>query len=183
LWYIAADRPPCPILQLSPNVAAELELLHPGTYSAYASRSVLKQLCQLDATTAIYRNHARRLPLHLTISHGKPWWDGIDVLLQAHPHHGRARSRHLPATALVGDYFTPMQSDGRLGNASEPTRSLVAATVRRTVDNSNRSPNRLRLLLAANVTRQRPRSISSTFIDGAAGSDFVEKRQRVPGRW
>jgi hypothetical protein len=35
MLHIAASRPLCPMLQLSPSVAAELELLHPGTFSAY----------------------------------------------------------------------------------------------------------------------------------------------------
>jgi hypothetical protein len=98
LLHIAASRPQCPMLQLSPNVAAELELMHPGAFSAYARRSVLAQLCHLDSTAAMYRNHARRLPLHLAISHGKPWRDGIDVLLQAHP---AAMEEPDPVTDLV----------------------------------------------------------------------------------
>jgi hypothetical protein len=97
LLHIAVSRPACPILSLSPNVAKQLELMHPS-FSAYASRSVVAQLTHLNSTTAACRNHAGRLALHLAISHGKPWRDGIDVLLQAHP---AAMEETDPVTDLV----------------------------------------------------------------------------------
>jgi hypothetical protein len=75
------------------------ELLQPGAFSAYASWSVLAQLCYLDA--AMFRNHARRLPLHLAISHGKPWRDGIQVLFQAY---SAAMERPDPVTDVVPLY-------------------------------------------------------------------------------
>lgn len=85
LLHTAAASTPLSILQLPPVAAAYMKRKADGEWNWFAQRSVLAQLCYKEPDAAAAKNAAGRLPLHVAIACGKPWVDGIEVLLHAYP--------------------------------------------------------------------------------------------------
>jgi ankyrin repeat protein len=85
LLHWAAESAPLSQLALPPRIADFAKRVADECWNLCAHRSVIAQLCHKEPMAARHRNADRQLPLHLAIETGKPWRDGLDVLLRAHP--------------------------------------------------------------------------------------------------